>query len=191
MLCILLCILNSHWIIQFELETNFFCGSPYSCKKQESILFLINTYKIWILITIRSLLDCWGLRFRRFWRKRCFFHEFLWFWQFFTNFSYSSSFAVILWWAEAQRKRQICDAHAQNYGEWWRIGEIREKLSKSKKFVKKHLFRQNRQNLSPQQSNKLAQNYGEWWRIEEICEKLSKSKKFVKKTPFSSKLAKS
>ena len=96
MLCILLCILNSHWIIQFELETNFCCGSPYSCKKQESILFLINTYKIWILITIRSLLDCWGLRFRRFWWKRCFFHEFLWFWQLFTNFFYSSSFAVIL-----------------------------------------------------------------------------------------------
>ena len=110
MLCILLCILNSHWIIQFELETNFFCGSPYSCKKQESILFLINTYKIWILITIRSLLDCWGLRFRRFWWKRCFFHEFLWFWQVFTNFSYFSSFAVILQWAhEFELKRSASD----------------------------------------------------------------------------------
>ena len=158
MLCILLCILNSHWIIQFELETNFFCGSPYSCKKQESILFLINTYKIWILITIRSLLDCWGLRFRRFWWKRCFFHEFLWFWQVFTNFSYFSSFAVIFVvsariWAEAQRKRQICDAHAQNYSEWWRIGEIREKLSKSKKFVKKTPFWSKSAKSSPQQYN--------------------------------------
>ena len=103
-----------------------------------------------------------GTRFLRFWRKRCFFHEFPWFWQFFTNFSYFSSFAVIFVvsaqiWAEAQRKRQICDAHTQNlslalrfssnllahhknYGKWWKIGEIREKLWKSKKFVKKTPF---------------------------------------------------
>ena len=31
-------------------------------------------------------------------------------------------------------------AHAQNYGEWWRIEEICEKLSKSKKFVEKTPF---------------------------------------------------
>ena len=96
-----------------------------------------------------------GTRFCRFWRKRCFFHEFLWFWQFFTNFSYSSSFAVILCMSVTNLSLALRFSSPQNYGKWWRIGEICEKLSKSKKFVKKHLFRQNRQNLSPQQSNKL------------------------------------
>ena len=108
---------------------------------------IVNILMLQILSVVLS-----GTRFCRFWRKRCFFHEFLWFDSFFTNFSYSSSFAVILCmgariWAEAKQERQICVAHAQNYGEWWRVGEIREKLSNQRNSWKKHLFGQKRQNL--------------------------------------------
>ena len=45
-------------------------------------------------------------------------------------------------------------AHAQNYGEWWRIEEICEKLSKSKKFVKKTPFSSKSAESSPRQYNK-------------------------------------
>ena len=99
-----------------------------------------------------------GTRFCRFWPKRCFFHEFLWFWQFFTNFSYFSSFAVILCVSVtnlslALRFSSNSCAHHKNYGKWWKIGEIREKLSKSKKFVKKTPFSSKLAKSSPEQYN--------------------------------------
>ena len=100
-------------------------------------------------------------QFCQFWPKRCFFHKFLWFWQFFMNFSYFSSFTVILRASVTNLLLPLCFSsnscvHAQNYGEWWKVGEIREKTVKIKEIrEKKNLFRQNRQNLSPKQSNKL------------------------------------
>ena len=109
------------------------------------------------------------------------FHEFLLFFIVHRNFAVSAQI-----WAEAQRKRQICDAHAQNYGEWWKIGQIREKLSKSKKFVKKTPFLgQTRRNLSPQQSNKLKNlknftNLRKSQKISKISNNLKKSQKISK-----------
>ena len=100
------------------------------------------------------MLDWWGLRFLSVWQKKVFFHEFLWFWQFFTNLPYF--FAVHrnfvrseqIWAKALARATNLWSAHT-NYGEWWKIGQIREKQSKSKKFVKKHLFCQTRRNLVP------------------------------------------
>ena len=100
------------------------------------------------------MLDWWGLRFLSVWQKKVFFHEFLWFWQFFTNLPYF--FAIHrnfvrseqIWAKALARATNLWSAHT-NYGEWWKIGQIREKQSKSKKFVKKHLFCQTRRNLVP------------------------------------------
>ena len=100
------------------------------------------------------MLDWWGLRFLSVWQKKVFFHEFLWFWQFFTNLPYF--FAIhrnFLWseqiWSKALARATNLWSEHTNYGEWWKIGQIREKQSKSKKFVKKHLFCQTRRNLVP------------------------------------------
>ena len=63
-----------------------------------------------------------GTRFLRVWPKKVFFHEFLWFWQFFHKFLlFFTNLSLV----------------SSNL---WKIGEIREKLSKSKKFVKKTPF---------------------------------------------------
>jgi hypothetical protein len=86
----------------------------------------------------------WGLDFSAFDKKGVFsrisliltaFHEFVLFFTIHRNLcvrftNLSLSLALSLKFVRS----------AQNYGEWRKIGQIREKQSKSKKFVKKHLF---------------------------------------------------
>ena len=69
-----------------------------------------------------------GTKFCKFWQKRCY-------------YTYFSSFAVILCVSVTNLSLALrfssnsCAPH-KNYGEWWKVGEIREKTVKSKKFVK-------------------------------------------------------
>ena len=113
------------------------------------------------------VLYCWGLDFSAFDPKRCFFTNFFDFDSFFTNFPYFSQIYRL--------SAQICE----------KIGEIREKLSKSKKFVKKTPFWVKRGEI-------LVPNNPTSSKISKISQisKISENLKNLKKSQKSQKISK-